>query len=482
MDDLQLTASGSAERLTQTVIDGGFCIGCGVCATAAPDAFRMAMDGVGRWQAEPLPAGGIANDISVTSICPFGEGSPSEDELAGTFLETNRLRYDTAMGYFAALWAGHAPDEYRDVSSSGGLATWFACRLLDMGEVDAVAHVLPTSADGEPLFAYGISRTSDEVRAGGKSHYQSVEMSKVLMQMRETPGRFLVIGVPCFIEALRNLTRFDEAARSSVAYSAAIFCGHMKSSGYGELLGWQMGVPPADLKAISFREKLMDRPADQYGTKVTDKDGRTTTAPVRQLPAADWGLGFFKFKACDYCDDISGETADISFGDVWLPEYTADPRGTSFVIVRRPELARLFTASAESGELSLEPLTRDQGLRSQDANFRQRREGLAYRIDKARKQGTWVPPKRVVAMSRHLTRAERRRFDIRAELSAESHAAFRSAKEAGDLAVFDQRLAPLVETYRRLTSRRLVNAAFRRLRRSATQRRRQRGFLAVPPR
>ena len=33
---------------------------------------------------------------------------------------------------------------------------------------------------------------------------------------------------------------------------------------------------------------------------------------------ADWGMGIFKLGACDYCDDIVGETADISFGDAWL--------------------------------------------------------------------------------------------------------------------------------------------------------------------
>ena len=38
-------------RLKATVIDGGYCIGCGACAGVPGSPIRMAMDGVGRLQA-----------------------------------------------------------------------------------------------------------------------------------------------------------------------------------------------------------------------------------------------------------------------------------------------------------------------------------------------------------------------------------------------------------------------------------------------
>ena len=36
--------------------------------------------------------------------------------------------------------------------------------------------------------------------------------------------------------------------------------------------------------------------------------------------------------ACEFCDDVVGETADMSVGDAWLPGYVSDWRGTSVVV------------------------------------------------------------------------------------------------------------------------------------------------------
>jgi coenzyme F420 hydrogenase subunit beta len=462
--------------LAQTVIDGGYCIGCGACAVAAPDAFSMAMDETGRWQAQLSPSA-LDGGVDTSAICPFGERSLDEDQLAERYLETASLTHDPAMGYFSDIWTGSAPDEFRDVGSSGGLASWFAAALLERGLVDGVAHVLPNGEPDEPLVTYRISTSADQIRRGGKSHYHSVELSSVVRQMKEQGGRYLVVGVPCFVKAVRNLALQDAQLRAQVAYTAAIFCGHMKSSGYGELLGWQMAIPPNRLEAVSFREKLMDRPANRYGTKATSRDGLEILRPSSDFAATDWGLGYFKFQACDFCDDISGETADISFGDAWLPRFTADPRGTSLVICRSRELSEIFSEAADAGVLSLERLSQQDALASQDANFRHRREGLAYRLADARRAGLWAPPKRVVTMARHLTRRERRRFDMRSTMSARSHQAFARAKSSGDLQSFEQEMAPLVGEYRALTSRRVLDAGMRRFRRLLTRGRRRGGFL-----
>lgn len=467
------TSLAELVQLRETVIDGGYCIGCGACAAAAPDAIRMAMDDAGRWQAEIL-SNETVSQLPLTAICPFGQNTRDEDQLAREFLDTAAMSYDSAMGHFTDIWAGYAPDEYRDLGSSGGLATWFAGRLLDQGVVDAVAHVFPSGDGAEEMFRYGLSRTSDEVKRGGKSHYHTVEMSQVIEEMQATEGRFLVVGVPCFIKAVRNVTRFNPDLRARIVYTAAIFCGHMKSTAYGQLLGWQMGVEPDELAHISFREKLLDRPANRYGTKATDVAGRTSIRPAAELHGTDWGLGYFKFKACDFCDDISGETADIAFGDAWLPQYEADSRGTSLVVVRNKDLSELLGGAAE---LHLERLTGAAATQSQDANFRHRREGLAHRLAEARRVDEWTPPKRVEARVGHLTAKERRRVEIRTQLSAESHDAFQEARHRDDLAAFHEQMAPLVAEYRRLTARSVVNAGMKRVRRIIFGRRRDRGYL-----
>jgi coenzyme F420 hydrogenase subunit beta len=100
--------------------------------------------------------------------------------------------------------------------------------------VTAVVHVLPRSRTDDTglLFAYDISRTPVEVRRGGKSHYHPVEMSRVLREIRAMDEQVLLVGVPCFIKPVRNLTRHEKVLRERIRYTAAIFCGHLKSTGY----------------------------------------------------------------------------------------------------------------------------------------------------------------------------------------------------------------------------------------------------------
>ena len=93
------------------------------------------------------------------------------------------------------------------------------------------------------------------MKAGAKSRYYPVEMSEILAQIRATPGRYAVVGVPCFIKALQLLRREDPLIRERVAFTLGLFCGHMKSARLIESFAWQMNVPLADVARVEFRLK-----------------------------------------------------------------------------------------------------------------------------------------------------------------------------------------------------------------------------------
>src|SRR5206468_11182672 len=98
---------------------------------------------------------------------------------------------------------------FRPNGSSGGLTSWVAAELLRTGAVDGIAHVAPTDPAAGGLFAYRISRSLDELSAGAKSRYYPVELSQVLREIRERPGRYAIVGIPCFIKAINLLRRVD---------------------------------------------------------------------------------------------------------------------------------------------------------------------------------------------------------------------------------------------------------------------------------
>jgi len=42
-----------------------------------------------------------------------------------------------------------------------------------------------------------------------------------------------------------------------------------------------------------------------------------------------WTNGFFKLNACNFCDDIFAELADVVFMDAWIDPYIYDSKGTN---------------------------------------------------------------------------------------------------------------------------------------------------------
>lgn len=116
---------------------------------------------------------------------------------------------------------------------------------------------------------------------------------------------------------------------------------------------------------------------------------------VQDLQGTNYGQGFFKYKACDYCDDVLAETADIAFGDAWIEPYIRDPQGTNVVVVRSEYLARLFEVAAGKGEIVLQQLSPEDVVKSQAGGLRHRRDGLAVRLQMARLIRAWTPRKRV---------------------------------------------------------------------------------------
>lgn len=413
----------------------------------------MALDSLGRFRVDIEPSGHV--NPAVENVCPFSPAADDEDVLsAGLFGTLDRG--DRFIGRYQDCWAGHVADTgFRGRGSSGGFTSWILSELLTTNQVDAVVHVKPRAPhDDDPrLFTYAVSRTEEEIWEGAKSHYYPVEMSGVLTHIREHPGRYVVVGVPCFIKAVRLLCTTDPVLRERIHYCVGLFCGHQKSTAFAELFGWQCGIRPRDLQTIDFRRKLDDRPASHYGVTVT---GNVNGTPVQQTAAApdlfgtEWGIGLFKLKACDYCDDVVGETADISVGDAWLAEYIHDSRGTNIVVVRHPALAAIVENGVSSGRLAFHRVSAEKVRDSQSGGFRHRREGLRYRLEKRRRRGEWSPPKRVTASMDGIDATRRAIYDQREALAEHSHRAWQTAKQADDFGVFVSEMTPPIVRYQRL--------------------------------
>jgi coenzyme F420-reducing hydrogenase beta subunit len=149
---------------------------------------------------------------------------------------------------------------------------------------------------------------------------------------------------------------------------------------------------------VDYRLKDPGRPANWYTALLRLKDGSESRRDWWHLADGDWGAGFFQNSACDFCDDVVAETADIAFGDAWVEPYASDGRGTNVVVVRSPRLDALVAAGIAEGRLALQEVDADFIVETQAGGFRQRREGLAWRL--ATRHGGLMPRKRVAPQRR----------------------------------------------------------------------------------
>ena len=380
----------------------------------------MAWDRFG--QRKPAGADLAAPSPSFARTCPFSPTARDEDAIArARFPDASHA--DARLGRYAANYVGHVEEgPFRASGSSGGMVSWVAAELLRRGEIDGVLHVAPAdkAADGA-FFRYRISRSQDAILGGAKSRYYPVDLAAVLQEVRDTPGRYAVIGIPCFMKAVNLMRAEDPVIGERITHLLGLFCGHMKSARFVDSFAWQLGAEPAAVRAVEYRRKDPDRPANWYTAHLTLADGSARWQDWWHLADGDWGAGYFQNPACNFCDDVVAETADISFGDAWVEPYSSDGRGTNVVVVRSPALHAIVEDAIAGGRLGLQQVDADFIADTQAAGFRQRREGLAYRL-------TWArsgirPRKRVAPGKAGLPWRRRLVYRLRAAISWGSHRA-----------------------------------------------------------
>lgn len=437
--------------MIEQVIERGYCIGCGTCAALEPSRYRIELDRCGRYQATIKTVGSHQPTSIATRACPFSTQAPDEDSLSASFIK-EAVHHHKLVGRFISCYVGRVADESIYLrSSSGGLGRWILSELLKRGEVDTVLHVAAhrPAAGNFPLYRYEITNRVEDIFRTAKSAYYPVEMSQVLQSVKEKAGRYAITGLPCFIKAVRSSCLLDSELNERLRFCIGLVCGHLKSTFYAEMIGWQLGVPFQDLRGLDFRVKIPGRKANEKGVSAvaTGASAPTPARTIQELFATNYGHGFFKYLACDYCDDVLAETADVSIGDAWLPEHMT--QGTSIVVVRQHTLAALIEEGAASSQLLLQPISADRVAASQDAGLRHRREGLAYRLWLKESRGEWVPRKRVNPDGKTMTRWERKIQRLRIRLTEASYIHFFASRERNEMSLFVTGMSVHIERYAR---------------------------------
>ena len=375
-----------------SVVSGGFCIGCGVCAVKS-DAIRIDWNSFGDKVARIIRPLDEQTEIAISNVCPFSAAA-NETKIA-EIIFPEIIYSDSNVGRYISAYIGYS-EAFRTFGSSGGVITHILAKLLRDGLVDAVLCVGPTDSC---IAEYQVVVDEIGLKNCATSFYYPVSMEAVIEFVRKTPGRYAITGIPCFHKALRLLRATDTLINERIVFQAGIVCGQMKSAEYAEYLARRCGKNSAsDVTRAKFRVKNSTTSADNYRFQaewVVENQRHLSGSILAKDIGVNWAMSYFKPKACDYCDDVFAEVADFVAMDAWLPGHVSDPLGTSILMIRNHEVEELINADIKSGALALDVCSADVIVQSQEAGLRHRREGVRVRLAFNRIFGNKMPKKRV---------------------------------------------------------------------------------------
>lgn len=360
----------------ESIVKNNLCTGCGACISEDINKqAKMIWDKSGFL----IPKlGPNSTQEKMIIVCPFATQQKNEDELGAVFFKDKAENYNSKLGYYTNLYAGYAK-QFRETSSSGGIATYVFKKLLEEKIVDHLFIV--KEKNGE--YSYQFFSDFQNITKISKTRYVPVTMAELFEKISTIDGRVAVSGVACFVKAVRLKQYYYPELKDKIPFVVGIICGGLKSKYYTDFLAQSAGCF-SEYKHAEYRVKNKDSSALNYKFSCIEKNNNKIHMVEMKTLGDMWGTGLFKSNACDFCDDVVTELADISLGDAWIDPYDKSGLGNSIVITRSQTADKIVKDGLELDHLVLDFLPESSIMKSQQGSFNHRHNGLKLRVEIAK--------------------------------------------------------------------------------------------------
>lgn len=296
------------------IVQAGLCIGCGLCESiAGPERVALVTTADGRERPLARTRLDARTTRAINAVCPGTriDGADPSRMAPG-------IRIDPVWGPLGTLVLGHATDAaLRHRAASGGVLSALAQFMLSSGRVELVLHVAPSRQAPMRSTRHLSFDRVDVLEACGSRYGPAAplrDFGSVLARGRP----FALIGKPCDVGAVRNLTRVDPRVDELMRYALSMICGGASELGKSQDVLDRFGVAQRDL--VLFRYRGHGNPGR---TRIETRDGRVHELTYDEMweDEATWRIQ----SRCKICPDAIGEAADIVAGDTW-PDATPGAR------------------------------------------------------------------------------------------------------------------------------------------------------------
>lgn len=286
---------------------------------------------------------------------------------------------DQYLGRHISCCMGYAADDaVRANAASGGMVTALLCSLLKNHDIDG-AWVVKTAfaEDGSLTYQTYIATTIQQIQEASSSVYMNIPMLSHLDRLRQFDGKLAAVLTPCMMRALCHILEKDSSLREKIVIKIGLFCSGTHDAKATEYALDKCRLPRNDAVRLYYR-----RGHWRGISSVVYADGSRKDFSYTKSVCAYKNAYFFIEKRCLSCKDQFAETADISFGDVWLPQMKKESVKYTGCVIRSPKACEWLKRAREHGDLHLRPMTEIQMLKSQmrALTFKYRGTRLNHRL------------------------------------------------------------------------------------------------------
>jgi len=373
-------------KTISSVRDNGLCTQCGICVAICPcNAIRMVKsDSLGIYlpliNKERCKCCGLCVRYCPGHLVDFRE-------LNLEFFDRQPL--DRSLGNYLKCWIAHSNDcNIRYNSASGGIVSQLLIFALDKKIIDG-ALVVGMKEDNPLEPTPFIARSKKEILSASKSKYCPVPANVALKQILAEDGRFAVVGLPCHIHGIRKAELLNPELRKKIVLHICLMCSHMVNFLGTEFIIKKIHVPKEQVSQLSYRGKGWPG-----AMTIKLKNKSSFNIPLVGSWNSYWPIFssfFFTPTRCTMCPDQTGELADISLGDAWLPELRSDKIGESIIITRTKAAESMLSAMASSRVISLMQVSPEKVKQSQFLNLKFKKDDLSTRLNMIMFFGRQVP-------------------------------------------------------------------------------------------
>lgn len=381
-----------ALRGLSKIIDGGLCHRCGSCVGICPTGV-LALD------SEEYPT--IKNLSACTDcdlcvkVCPG-----DEFDFEGTHKEFFGKEADitSTHGHFTEAFVAHSSDPFiQENSTSGGLVTDILLHMLESGQIDGAITITSDEVElwkGKPI----VARSRDEILSTMKSKYAISPTNSVFSEVRNIPGRYALVGLPCQIHGYHKAAGLDPRLKERIVLTIGIYC-HAAIEHEALRIIWESIDAEKRAQATRFISRIGKHPGTPhlelkdgslYPVYFSNKQGfRPSSMEIINIV-----YRLYTPSRCLTCFDASAEFADISIGDPWMapPADNVDfYKGWSFALVRTERGQKVIAELKEQEKIVYEPVTRKEALACNKMMSTEKRWRAFRIIETLRRQGKPIP-------------------------------------------------------------------------------------------